>query len=155
MLIDGLYETPFHLYSFVNISFNYLRVVVGWVLTYHAEGLDDYPYICKAYRCPKLAEHRQLSIFLLTISIFCVLLDLSIFFFSGKTMLGGPALTLVTRNVSQPTVTIQRPPTLTTPMNNMPLIRVTPGMNCMNQPIQALYPMQRQENLAPFYLVTR
>ena len=66
--------------------------------------------------------------------MFCViLLDLLMFIFLGKTILGGPTLTPVIRDVSRPTVTIQRPPTLTTAVNNMSLIRATPGMNCMNQ----------------------
>ena len=60
------------------------------------------------------------------------------FIFSGKTILGGPTLTPVIRDVSRPKVTIQRPPTLTTVVNNMSLIRATPGMNCMNQQKYAL-----------------
>ena len=60
------------------------------------------------------------------------------FILTGKTILGKPTLNLATRNVRQPTVTIQRPPTLTTPMNNMSLIRATPGMNSMNNPKPAL-----------------
>ena len=60
------------------------------------------------------------------------------FILTGKIILGEPTLNLATRNVRQPTVTIQRPPTLTTQMNNMPLIRVTPGMNCMNHRKHAL-----------------
>ena len=48
-------------------------------------------------------------------------------------MLGGSALTRTTRNVSQPTVTIQGPPTINTPMNNMPNSRATLGMNCIKK----------------------
>ena len=71
--------------------------------------------------------------------MFCViLLDLLMFIFLGKTILGGPTLTPVIRDVSRPTVTIQRQPILATPVNNMPLIRATPGMNCMNNPKHAL-----------------
>ena len=48
-------------------------------------------------------------------------------------MFGGSALTRTTRNVSQPTVTIQDPPTINTPMNNMPNFRATLGMNCIKK----------------------